>query len=85
MPRYLKGLHGPLPSVMADRIRAERKRLGLTQEQAAKGLGIARATYKNLENVANPQCSTLLGLKNLGMDPKALLPELFKTTVTTPE
>jgi transcriptional regulator with XRE-family HTH domain len=65
--------------VFAERIRAERVRLGITQTQAADRLGIRRGTYAQLETTANPQASTLIGLvRELGMDPGALVPELFK-------
>lgn len=77
MPRTLSSKFGPAPSVLADRIIAERQRLKLTQEQAAEGLGICRGSYKRLEITANPQVSTMLGLVALGMDPRALLPELY--------
>jgi transcriptional regulator with XRE-family HTH domain len=77
MPRYIRGIHGPLPSVVAGRIRAERLRLGLSQGEVAARLGTTRTAYKNLECVANPQLSTLVGLVTVvGMDLDALAPEL---------
>ena len=79
MPR-LASRYGPSPAVLASRIRAERIRLGLTQEAAAARLGIHRGTYSQLEEAANPQASTLIGLvQAVGMDPRALVPELFAT------
>jgi transcriptional regulator with XRE-family HTH domain len=77
MPRYIRGNHGPLPSVVADRIKAERHRLGLSQPQMAARLGVSRASYKNIECVANPMLSTLVALKTAGMDLRAIAPELF--------
>lgn len=75
----LSSRYGPEPTVVAARIRGERERLGLTQDQAAMKLGISRSTYKQLERAANPQLSTLLGLVDqLGMRPTAILPELLR-------
>lgn len=69
--------YGPPGWLVADRIKAERKRLGLTQSRAAELLGIARNTYKNLETSANPQLSTFFALVELvGMDFRRLVPEL---------
>jgi transcriptional regulator with XRE-family HTH domain len=62
---------------LADRIRAERERLGLSQEEAAHKLSVSRFTYQQLETAANPPASTLLALvRVLGMDLAALLPEV---------
>jgi transcriptional regulator with XRE-family HTH domain len=64
--------------VVAGRIRAERQRLGLSQPEVAERLGVSRASYKNIECVANPQLSTLVALvKVVGMDLSAIAPELF--------
>lgn len=77
MPRLLSRF-GPKPSEMADRIRRERERLGLSQEACARLIGVSRNTYRQLETTANPQLSTLIALtQEVGMKPKALAPELF--------
>lgn len=78
MPRTLRSRHGPAPSALAGRIRAERVRLGLSQSAAAERLGVGRHSYRQLEVTANPQVSRLLELvRDVGMDARALLPELF--------
>lgn len=78
MPRRIISLHhGPDPAAMGLRIRDERLRLGLTQAAAAAELGISRGRMRDLEERANPQLSTLCALVDvLGMDPRALVPEL---------
>jgi DNA-binding XRE family transcriptional regulator len=68
----------PSPAEVAGRIRAERERLGITQSDAARMLGIARGTYRQLEVEANPQLGTLFELvTRVGMDFKNIAPELF--------
>jgi len=63
---------------VAERIAAERVRLGLTQAEVADRLDISRETYKQLERHANPQAGTLYALVfRVGMNPAAILPELF--------
>lgn len=77
MPRLLQRF-GPRPSEVAARIRAERERLGISQYEAARLLGVARGTYCQLETTANPQLSTLIALAEaLGADLHAIAPELF--------
>jgi transcriptional regulator with XRE-family HTH domain len=74
----LKSRFGPAPSTVADRIKAERVRLGLSLNEAARRLEIHRNSYRQLETAANPQLSTLVGLvERLGMDAKTIAPELF--------
>lgn len=69
---------GPPPWLIADRIKAERKRIGLTQEAAAKLLGTTRGNYKQLEESCNPTAATLHDLvEKVGMRPSAILVELF--------
>lgn len=77
MPRTLRSKNGPLPSVVAARIRAERVRLGLSQAEASRRLDVRRETYKRLETTANPQLSTLIALVELGMDLRSIAPELL--------
>jgi len=63
---------------MAARIARERHRLGLTQVEAARLLGLSRGYYKSLEKSANPQYRTLVALVTvLGMDPRAIMTEVF--------
>lgn len=78
MPR-LNQRNGPRPGEVGPRIRAERLRLGMTQEQAAERLGVKRGSYNQLEDAkANPKLSTLIALvRVVGMDPRAIAPELF--------
>lgn len=78
MPR-LANRYGLPPTEIARRIRSERERLGLTQAACAELLGLTnRQGYATLETVANPQLATLVALvKVLGMDPRALVPEVF--------
>ena len=52
-------------------------RLGLTQEEAARRLGISRGCYRQMEAVTVLQYGVLLALvRDLGMEPGALAPEL---------
>jgi transcriptional regulator with XRE-family HTH domain len=70
---------GPSAEDLAERIRAERIRLGLTQREAAERLGVSRSTYRQLETAANPTAITLVGLvRVLGMRPEVLLPEFSR-------
>lgn len=80
MPRRVALLgHGPEPREMASRIRAERMRLAITQEEAAARLGVSRERYRDLEDEANPQYATLCALVVvLRMDPRVLAPELAR-------
>lgn len=65
------------PVVTARLIRAERIRLGLTQDQAAARLGVSRGTYRQLEERANPQLETLRALQSAGYDIRRIAPWLF--------
>jgi transcriptional regulator with XRE-family HTH domain len=77
MPRF-RSEFGPSAAVLAHRIRAERLRLGLTQEQMAAKLGVKRVSYKPLESSANPGLATVIALVlEGGMDARQLVPELF--------
>ena len=78
MPR-LKSRTGPPPSEVAARIKAERGRLGLTQDQVAAALGVGRHSYRQLEVTANPQLSRLIELVGLGMELRNIAPELLDT------
>ena len=69
----------PREAELAEAIRAERVRLGLTQAEIARRLGIIQQSYAQLEVWANPRYTRLRDLVLLvGMDPRALVPELFE-------
>jgi transcriptional regulator with XRE-family HTH domain len=60
------------------RLRAERSRLGLTQEQAAELLGVGRGSYRQLEeDRRDPRLSTLVRLVEAGYRIAAIAPELL--------
>lgn len=71
------------------RVRQERTRLGLTQQQAADRLGIAQQTYGQLEGrTDDPRLSTLIRLAAAGFSLRVLAPELFgaaKTPASRPD
>lgn len=68
----------PDPIAIGARIRAERIRLGLTVSVAARRLNSRRQNYKQWEaGKSLPGLSTLIILKGLGMDLRAIVPELF--------
>jgi transcriptional regulator with XRE-family HTH domain len=61
------------------RIRAERLRLGMTQEEAAVALDMSRNTYKHLEDAPRDiRLSTLYRLVQIGYRLEALTPELVQ-------
>jgi transcriptional regulator with XRE-family HTH domain len=69
----------PPPSELGRRIRAERERLGLTQDDVARILRIGKSSYRHLEGTANPATFRLLELVQVvGMDLDALLPEILR-------
>lgn len=79
MPRLKSSHFGPSTSTVAARLIAERQRLGLSQEEAAAKLGMARGSYKSYEQTANPQLLRLIDfVRVLGMDLRAIAPELFE-------
>jgi transcriptional regulator with XRE-family HTH domain len=67
----------PAPAVVADRIRAERLRLGLGKIETARKLGVTKQSYAQLETAANPRLTKLIELAGLGFDVRAIAPELF--------
>lgn len=76
--RPLRGA-GPSGAAIALRICSERARLGLSVSEAARQLGIARSTYRQLEAGSDPRLSTLVALVDvLGMDARVLAPELTR-------
>lgn len=82
--RTAKPHHGPSPVELADRIRRERERLGLTKSAVARMLDVTPHSYRQLEDGARPRLPTLFALINLvGMRPRALLPELFESERNT--
>lgn len=61
----------------AARVRQERSRLGLSQEQAAELLGVSRGSYKQYEDGGRePRLSTLAKLVQAGFRLEILAPEL---------
>jgi transcriptional regulator with XRE-family HTH domain len=75
--RKARGIPGP--AMLADRVRAERLRLGLTQVEAGRRLGINHQTYGMREKTTRlPYDMALEMILTLGMDPRALYPELFR-------
>jgi DNA-binding XRE family transcriptional regulator len=69
---------GPRPVEVAARIKAERERLALSREEAARRLEMSPDVYARLEEATDPQLSTILALvRVLGMRPEAIVPELF--------
>lgn len=67
------------------RLRSERKRLGLTQQQLADALDIAKNTQSNYERgTRQPPADYLSGAAKLGMDISAVLME-SNERVTAPE
>ena len=69
-----------MTTTTGQRIRAERLRLGLTQEACAAALGVSRGTYVQLEQGTNPKLGTLVALNDrLRMDLRRIVPELFAT------
>jgi transcriptional regulator with XRE-family HTH domain len=71
--------YGPPAVDVAARIKAERQRLGLSQDECARRLGITRSSYRQLEETANPQLSRVIALVELlGMDGRVLAPELSR-------
>lgn len=77
MPRLSARLGPDRASEVAARIRSERLRLGMTVDACAAGLGLHRNTYMNYERRADPSLSALVAFRSLGMDPRAIAPELF--------
>jgi transcriptional regulator with XRE-family HTH domain len=70
-------MSAPDPTVLSDRIRAERERLGWSMSEAANRLGWSHSTYKQLELRPNPTVRTLGALAEAGFRMAAILPELF--------
>jgi DNA-binding XRE family transcriptional regulator len=66
-----------MPTDFPSRVRSERTRLGLTQQQAAELLGVRQQTYHGLETRPNdPRLSTLTRLIGAGFRLTVLAPEL---------
>lgn len=78
MPKLKDVRRGVDQNVIALRIRAERRRLNLTQRQAADRIGISRSTYRQLEDGTDPQLSTLIALADAGFKLRAVAEELFR-------
>ena len=69
------------PINLGPRIKAARIALGLTEEELARRLGVARGTVRNFEGqgkrLGNPTYRVLLALKRAGLDMDAIVPELL--------
>lgn len=77
MPRLSEKQGRPSTAELGRRVRSERERLGLTQEEAARRLGLSRGSYRQIETVTVLQYGVLVALvRDLGMDARALAPEL---------
>lgn len=77
MPRSrVRHSHGPDPAALAARIRAERMRLGLSQAEAARRIGVHRDTYRQWEEGRDLPLSSLCALVALGMRLGRIVPEL---------
>jgi len=69
---------GPTPAELAKRIRLERLRVGLSQSETGRRLGISQQAYAYIERAGNPRLDTLFALKNAGLVIRNILPELFE-------
>jgi len=69
---------GPTPAELAKRIRLERLRVGLSQSETGRRLGISQQAYAYIERAGNPRLDTLCALKNAGLVIRNILPELFE-------
>lgn len=78
MPRLSEKQGRPSTVELGRRVRAERERLGLSQSEAARRLGLSRGSYRQIEAVTVLQYGVMVALvRDLGMDRAALAPELF--------
>lgn len=69
----------PKPSELADRLRAERERLGMSAEDAGRKLGISPGAYRLAETTTHLQYGAILAYVDmLGYDPRNLVPELVR-------
>lgn len=79
MPRLAERQGRPSTAELGRRVRAERLRLGLTQEECAHRLSISRGSYRQIERVTVLQYGVLVALvRDLDFDPRTLAPELFE-------
>jgi transcriptional regulator with XRE-family HTH domain len=63
---------------LVSRVASERKKLGLTQEQLAKRIGIERASLAHIERGRRPSITTAYRLaKTLGLPVEELFPATF--------
>lgn len=78
-PRLSQRQGRPSTAALGVRVRGERERLGLSQREAARLLHLSQASYQQIEAVTTLQYGVLLALvRDVGMDPRALAPELFE-------
>lgn len=66
----------PDPTTIGQRIKAERERLGLTQEQVAGQLQVTRGSYCQWEERCNARLDGLFLLAKI-YDLRRIVPELF--------
>lgn len=67
----------PTPIEIGQRIKAERERLCLTQDEMAYRLGVSRGSYRQVEEHGNPRLANLLALAEI-LDLRRVVPELFE-------
>jgi transcriptional regulator with XRE-family HTH domain len=85
MPRLAIKQGRPSTAILSARIRAERERLGVGEREAARKLGVSQASYRQMERSCTVQYGVLLALvRDVGMDPQALAPELFSPPPADP-
>lgn len=77
MPRLSDRQGRPDTAELGRRVRAERERLGITQGEAARRLGVSRGSYRQIETVTVLQYGVLVALVcDLGMKLEVLAPEI---------
>lgn len=78
MPRLAERQGRPSRVELGRRIAAERERLGLSAREVARLLHVSHTSYQQMEGPTTLQYGVLLALvRDVGMSPKALAPELF--------
>ena len=77
MPTLTSQRRDLTPATIGQRIRGERLRLGLTQQQLADRIGIARGSYRQIEAGTDLHLSTLFALAYAGVRLKVIIGELL--------
>lgn len=79
MPRLVERQGRPSTADLGRRVKSERLRLGLTQDECARRIHISRGAYRQIETVTVMQYGVLVALvRDLGFDLRELAPELFE-------